>query len=122
VRGVDTAGVNTAIEIYDTGAEIFPEGGRAEAMYVLVSGAVALKKKGRIFKIVDTPHDFFGELFLAAGGPGDFSATAIRPSKLLRIDRPNFERIIQTNGKFALKVVKALAGAVREAGHQALFE
>jgi CRP-like cAMP-binding protein len=112
VRGVNTAGVNTTIEIYDTGAEIFPEGRQAETMYVLVSGAVALKKKGRIYKIVDTPHDFFGELFLAADQPSNFSATAIRPSKLLCIDKPNFERIIQTNGKFALKVVRALSEAI----------
>lgn len=111
---MNTPDVNTVIEVYDTGAEIFPEGRRAGTMYVLVSGAVALKKKGRIFKIVDTPRDFFGELFLAAGLPGNFSATAIRPSKLLCIDKANFERIIQTNGKFALKIVKALAERIRD--------
>jgi CRP-like cAMP-binding protein len=108
--------MNTAIEIYDTGAEIFPEGRQGSTMYILVSGAVALKKKERILRIVDAQNDFFGELLLVTGEAAGFSATAIRPSKLLRVDKPNFERIIQTNGKFALKIVKALAERIRGKG------
>jgi CRP-like cAMP-binding protein len=105
--------VNSTIEILDTGAEIFLEEQRYKNMYVLISGAVALKRNGRILRIVDTPHDFFGELFLVTDEPSGFSAAAIRPSKLLRIDESNFARIIQTNGKFALKIVQALSEKIR---------
>jgi CRP-like cAMP-binding protein len=105
---------HTPIEIYDTGADIVLEGQHCASMYVLVSGAVALKKKGRIIRIVDTPNDFFGELFFLVGEPAAFSAAAIRPSKLLRIEEPDFDRIIQTNGKFALKIIKVLSERFRD--------
>jgi CRP-like cAMP-binding protein len=107
---------NNKIESYDTGAEIFSEGQPGNTMFVLVSGAVALKKSERILRIVDTPDDFFGESSLVVGGPRIFTAMAMRPSKLLRIDEKDFERVIMTNGKFALKLIKVLAERLRDAG------
>jgi CRP-like cAMP-binding protein len=105
---------NVKIETYDTGTEIFCEGQPGKTMYVLVSGAVALMKNGKIHRIIDSPNDFFGELSLAASEPRFFTAMATRPSKLLCIDESNFARIIRTNGKFAFKIVKVLSKRIRE--------
>ena len=98
---------------YDTGEEVFHQGERSRYMCVLVSGAVSFSRKTdkgeKMQKIIDTPNEFFGELSVTAGLPRDVTVVAIKPSKIIVIDESSFERIILTNGKFALRVIKSLA-------------
>lgn len=86
-------------------------------MYILVEGAVELKKRvdrgETVLKTVQSPNDFFGEMALIDGRPRSASAVAVKPTRLLVIDGPTFENMIVSNGKFALKIIKVLSDRIR---------
>jgi CRP-like cAMP-binding protein len=102
---------------YQIGDYVFKEREKGEYMYVLLEGAVELKKKvdtgEQLLKVVDTPNDFFGEMALIDGQPRSAAAVAVKPTKLLEVDQQSFENMIVTNGKFALKVIKILTERIR---------
>jgi len=99
------------------GETIFSEGDPGDSMYVLLEGAVELRKRvGKaetILKTVETANDFFGEMALIDGRPRSATAVASRASRLLVVDGPSFESMILTNGKFALKIIKVLSDRIR---------
>jgi CRP/FNR family transcriptional regulator, cyclic AMP receptor protein len=75
--------------------------------------------KGEVsLKTVTRPNEFFGEMALIDGKPRSTSAIAVKESSLLVIDKPVFERLLQTNGAFALKVVRALTERIRSTNEQ----
>ncbi len=104
-------------KIYLAGEDIFREGEPGDVLYVLLAGAVDLKKQVEggetVLKTVDEPNEFFGEMALIDGRPRSASAVAVRDSKLLVVDRPAFEAMVLTNGKFALKIIKVLSERIR---------
>lgn len=105
------------VAAFQPGQVIFREGEVGKVMYILLSGAVDLKKrvdKGEtVLKTVDTPNDFFGEMALLDDLPRSATAVAAKPTRLLVVDEQSFERFILTNGKFALKIIKALSERIR---------
>ena len=60
-------------KILRTGETVFAEGDAGDIMYVLLEGAVELRKKvGKgetVLKTVSTPNDFFGEMALIDDRP-----------------------------------------------------
>lgn len=96
---------------------IFRERQQGKEMFILIEGAVELRKKvdtgEQLLKVVDTPNDFFGEMALIDGQPRSATAVAVKPTKLIQIDQPSFENMIIKNGKFALKVIKILSDRIR---------
>lgn len=102
---------------FQSGDFIFKEREKGEEMFILLEGAVELRKKvetgEQLLKLVDQPNDFFGEMALIDGNPRSATAVAVQPSKLLIIDQPSFENMIVSNGKFALKVIKILSERIR---------
>ena len=104
-------------ERYAPGKVIFFEGEQAACMYILQEGSVELRKqteKGEvILKTVTTPNEFFGEMALIDGKERSTSAIAIKPTSLILIDKPKFEYLLQTNGAFAVKIVRALTERIR---------
>lgn len=104
-------------QVYLTGESIFREGDPGDVMYVLLAGAVDLKKRVEggetVLSTIDEPNEFFGEMALIDGRPRSASAVAVRDTKLLVVDRPAFEALIQSNGKFALKIIKVLSERIR---------
>lgn len=111
-----------AIRIFEPGEIIFKEGDQGNLMYVLLEGAVELKKKVEggetVLKTIDQQNDFFGEMALIDGRPRSASAIAAKKSKLLPVDGPTFESMILTNGKFALKIIKVLSDRLRHSNEQ----
>ncbi len=99
------------------GEAVFREGDPGDVMYVLLAGAVDLKKRVEggetVLSTVDEANEFFGEMALIDGRPRSASAVAVRDTKLLVVDRPAFESMILTNGKFALKIIKVLSERIR---------
>jgi CRP/FNR family transcriptional regulator, cyclic AMP receptor protein len=109
-------------ESYTAGKVIFFEGEPADRMYVLQSGMVELRKqteKGEIaLKTVRDPNEFFGEMALIDGKPRSTSAIAVKRSELLVVDKAVFERLLQTNGAFAVRIVRVLADRIRSTNLQ----
>lgn len=107
---------------FKPGDVIFKEGEPGKVMYILVQGAVDLKKKvdkgETVLKTVDTPNDFFGEMALVDDRPRSATAIAAKPTKLVVVDETIFDNLIMTNGKFALKVIKVLSERIRNSNYQ----
>ena len=102
---------------YNEGDVVFKEKQKGEEMYILLEGAVELRKKvetsEQLLKLVDRPNDFFGEMALIDGNPRSATAIAVKPTKLVVVDQPSFEKMVLSNGKFALKVIKVLSERIR---------
>jgi len=108
---------NDNVKQFLPGECIFREGEAGDLMYVLLEGAVDLKKRlergETVLKTVDTPNDFFGEMALLDDRPRSATAIAMKVTKVLAVDGPTFESMILSNGKFALKIIKVLSDRVR---------
>jgi CRP/FNR family transcriptional regulator, cyclic AMP receptor protein len=104
-------------KIYVAGESVFREGDPGEVMYVLLAGAVDLKKRVEggetVLTTVNEPNEFFGEMALIDGRPRSASAVAVLDSRLLVVDQPAFESMVLTNGKFALRIIKVLSERIR---------
>lgn len=102
---------------YNTGDIVFKEQQKGEEMFILLEGAVELRKKvgtsEQLLKVVNRPNDFFGEMALIDGNPRSAAAIVTAPTKLVKVDQPSFEKMILSNGQFALKVIKILSERIR---------
>lgn len=107
---------------YRPGEVIFEENDEGKEMFILVSGAVELKKKAvsgeTLLKLVDTPNDFFGEMALVDRSPRSAAAVAVEDTEVIVVDQPTFENLVLTNGKFALKIIKILSDRIRTSNLQ----
>lgn len=113
---------NKKVITVQQGEYIFREREKGNEMYILLEGAIELRKKvergEKCLKVVDTPNDFFGEMALVDDLPRSASAFAATEAKLLVVDQPTFENMIFTNGKFALKIIKILSDRIRNSNIQ----
>jgi CRP/FNR family transcriptional regulator, cyclic AMP receptor protein len=113
---------NDNVKLFEPGDIVFKEGEKGDLMYVLIEGAVDLKKKVErgetVLKTVDTPNDFFGEMALLDDRPRSATAIATKRTRALAVDGPTFESMILANGKFALKIIKILAARIRRSNDQ----
>ncbi len=104
------------------GEIIFREGDLGDVMYILQEGMVDLKKKVEkgevVLKTISKSSEFFGEMALIDGSPRSASAVAMAPTKVLVIDGKSFEKMILTNGNFALKIIKILSSRIRNTNQQ----
>ena len=110
------------VRTYAEGEIIFSEKEQGREMYILVSGSVELKKKTgqgeTLLKVIDEPNDFFGEMALIDERPRSATARAVRESKLLVVDRSNFDKLILSNGSFSLKIIRKLSEHIRNSNTQ----
>ena len=113
---------NRKIQTFQPGEYIFKEKEKGEVMYIILEGTVELRKKvegaEKCLKIVEEPNDFFGEMALVDQSPRSASAVAVTETKLVPVDQPTFEKMILTNGKFALKIIQILAARIRNSNIQ----
>jgi CRP/FNR family transcriptional regulator, cyclic AMP receptor protein len=105
------------VKTMEAGVTIFREGDAGSEMYILKSGAVELRKKTvggeTLLKTIDQANGFFGEMTLIDGKPRSATAVATKQSTLLVVTAEVFEKLILTNGEFALKVITILADRIR---------
>jgi len=103
--------------IYEAGEIIFREGTTGNLMYILVEGAVELRKSVEggeaVLKVVTTPNDFFGEMAIIDGLPRSATAVTSKRTKLLLVDEAVFESMVLGNPRFALTIIKALSARIR---------
>ena len=106
------------IRHYPRSAVVFREGDPADCMYILKEGAVEIKKKVErgeaLLKTIRMPNEFFGEMALMDGKPRSATALTTAPTSLMVVDGATFERLLMTNGAFAVKIFKILADRIRK--------
>lgn len=90
------------------GDRLTEEGRRGREFFILVEGAVAVRRGDR--KLADLgPGDWFGEIAILTYKPRTATVTATSPVRLLVISDRAFRRIVETMPRIALKVLRNVA-------------
>ena len=90
------------------GDSLMEEGQGGREFFVLVEGAVVVKRRGR--KLADLgPGDWFGEIAILTYKPRTATVTAISPVRLLVISDRAFRRVVETTPRIALNVLRSVA-------------
>lgn len=106
----------TIKESFEKGDVLFSEGDEANHFYILLKGRIRLgtRETGQVVHTVSRPGEAFGWSSLV--GREDYSASAkcLVPTKLIRIDRDQFQEILEKDPANGLAFFKRLAGALGE--------
>lgn len=102
---------------YADGQAVFREGTPGEHMYIVLEGAVRIRKEGDLVNTVIGdfgPGQMFGELALVEHKPHSASATAVGPTRVMLHDRETFLTALLEDPEVALEVIGSLAGRLRD--------
>ena len=90
------------------GDRLTEEGARGREFFVLVEGAVAVRRDGK--KLGDLgPGDWFGEMAILRYKPRAATVTATSPVRVLVINDRDFRQIVERTPRIALKVLRSVA-------------
>jgi CRP/FNR family transcriptional regulator, cyclic AMP receptor protein len=90
------------------GVRLTEEGRRGREFFIVVEGAVAVRRGGR--KLADLgPGDWFGEIAILTYKPRTATVTATSPVRLLVISDRAFRHVVETTPRIALKVLRSVA-------------
>jgi CRP-like cAMP-binding protein len=106
---------------FPRGTVLFREGEPGREMYVVQQGKVVISKRvGAVEKVLSAlgPGEFLGEMSILNAQPRSATATCVEESRLLVIDGATFESMVRGSPEIALRLVRALAGRLREADRQ----
>jgi len=98
---------------FNAGDEVIRQGYLANQLLLLEKGYVRLDicsdKHKRTIQLIK-PLSFIGIICTFASRTVTFSSTAITDCTISIMDRNAFEKLLESNGRFALKVVKMMSG------------
>jgi CRP/FNR family cyclic AMP-dependent transcriptional regulator len=97
---------------YPAGKLIFKEGESGSTMYVVLSGEVDLRIKGRIIETV-RKGGVLGEMALLNGGPRTATAVARNGCTLTPIDKTEFSDLVGRSPDFSLQIMQTIANRLR---------
>lgn len=93
------------------GEVIFDAGEEGQALYVIVSGRVAIclpaQEKNPLAEL--SAGEFFGELGLLDNSPRSAQARALEQSALIVLSRTDFERLMNSHARIASRISLQLA-------------
>lgn len=106
----------TVKESFEQGDVLFSEGDRASHFYILLKGQVRLgtRDTGQVVHTVSRPGEAFGWSSLVGREIYSASAECVQPTKLLKIDREDFQEILEKDPINGLSFFRRLAGALGE--------
>ena len=106
----------TTKESFEKGDVLFSEGDDANQFYILLKGRIRLgtRETGQVVHTVSRPGEAFGWSSLVGRDVYSASAECLIPTKLIRIDRDEFQRILEKDPTNGLAFFKRLAGALGE--------
>jgi CRP/FNR family transcriptional regulator, cyclic AMP receptor protein len=107
---------------YARGHALFHEHGTADRVVVLLSGFAKLSRlseDGReVILAIRGPGDLLGEQSAIDGRPRSATATALDPVTAMVLSTPDFVRLLESEPRVALVVLKMLSHRLREADMQ----
>ena len=104
------AGVADEIDL-PTGKVLIREGDRGQEFFVIISGEVEVRRKGRKVATLGTGN-FVGEMALLSKAPRSATVTAVTPLDVLVIVDRDFIALLDKTPELWLKVARALAERV----------
>ncbi len=106
-------------ELFEEDTRIFNENDPGGALYVVVSGRVAIeqeKRKGSFARLATIEaHSYFGEMNLFDDSPRSASATAIQDTLILRLRREPLIVLARQYPDLSLELIKVLSQRLRDA-------
>ena len=93
---------------FPNGASIHSRGDPGDCAYIVKSGRVELRQKGRAVETIDA-GEIFGEACLLVNAPRLAGALAVGAVELLPIDRHMFDVLLRDDEDFVRTIVRRLA-------------
>jgi len=120
-RGMDKDFVKETYDLtvkdsFEKGEVLFSEGDHATYFYILLKGRVRLgtRDTGQVVHTVSRPGEAFGWSSLVGRDVYSASAECLESTKLLKIDREDFQEILEKDPTNGLSFFRRLAGALGE--------
>jgi len=101
---------------YSDGETVFEEGDEGLYLYVIISGAVRIRKDGELVTTVVAelePGEMFGESAIIEQRPRSATALAVGATELACYDRASFLDALSDDPELALRAMSALIGRLR---------
>jgi len=112
--------VQLATEVDEpAGTTLIREGDQGEELFVLVSGAARVSRKGRSVGELG-PGDFFGELAMLTHAPRNATIVTTSDARLFIVSSRDFRRLIEGNSRMAVAMLSAVATRLRQAERSVL--
>ncbi len=102
------------------GDVIIREGDQSNGFYMLVSGAVEVRKEDCLLETIDAPGTIFGEMSQLLKKPRSTTITAIEDCELALVTM-GIEQLVVSHPTIAIKLILTLAKRL-DASNQRLFE
>jgi len=110
---LDMIGEVASIETYSPGDDIFTQGDKAMALYVVKFGSVRILQRTHSGESIEVAAlgagSHFGEMAFVDGELRSASASAIEKSEIIYIPYTNLEKLLKTNPAIAVHVYRELA-------------
>lgn len=100
--------------VIGAGGELMHEDDIGDACYVVGSGTLTVRRRGRKVATLG-PGDVVGEMALLDGGPRTATVTADTRCVLISLDRPTFSAALLRSPDLAVALLAVLSGRLREA-------
>src|SRR2546423_15459308 len=112
--------VQLAAEVDEpAGTTLIREGDQGEELFVLVSGAARVSRKGRSVGELG-PGDFFGELAMLTHAPRNATIVTASDARLFIVSSRDFKRLVEGNSRMAVAMLSAVATRLRNAERSVL--
>jgi uncharacterized membrane protein len=102
---------------YNDGDVIFSQGDEGSSLFVVEDGAVEIsygEGKAKFCLATLFPGKYFGELSLFDGAPRSATATAIKRSRLIRLDRDELVEFVNSSPAAALRIIGEMSERLRQ--------
>jgi uncharacterized membrane protein len=99
------------------GDVIFRQGDEGSSMFIIEEGAVEIsygEGRGRVMLTALFNGQYFGELSLFDGAPRSATATAAKPSRIIRLDRKDLVDFVNKNPPAALRIIAEMSERLRQ--------
>jgi len=93
------------------GDVLYRNGEEPRSLFIILDGVVRIDMDGTPSRLAE-PGDWAGAVPLITGGPHQGTATVLVASHLLRIDRADFEELLDEDGELARALMAGLLRAL----------
>jgi len=102
---------------YEPGDAIFRQGDEGSSLFIIEDGAVEISYGDGVSKVsLATLYagQYFGELSLFDGAPRSATASALKPSRLMRLDRDDIVDFVNKTPSAALRIIAEMSERLRQ--------
>jgi CRP/FNR family transcriptional regulator, cyclic AMP receptor protein len=108
-------------QVYETNEIIIEKGDVGNSMFIIAAGEVEiyLPEPNHQRLTVMEESEFFGEMALFGEDVRSASARALKPTKLLCLEREHFLNLIYEKPEISIEIIKVLSDRLRRMGKRA---